>query len=246
MLLLHGFPDSSYLWRRQIPALAGAGFRSIAPDLRGFGASDRPPHVRDYRLSLVLRDVEALLDSLGVERAHVVGHDWGAAVAWLFAARHPERVERLVVLSVGHPAAFSQPSLAQLRRSWYIGVFQLPGLAEWALRAGDWRALRRGLRGGDVERYVADLSRPGALTAALNLYRANPLLPVRSRGGVPVSAPTLGVWGARDPALTERQMIDSGRYVRGPWRYERFDDAGHWLQLQRPERLNALLLEFLG
>src|SRR3954464_11952687 len=166
VVLLHGFPDSSVLWRHQVRALVDAGLRVIAPDLRGFGESDRPEDVEDYRLVHAVNDLVAVLDALGVDRAHVVGHDWGAGVAWVFAALHPERVERLVAMSVGHPAA-QRGTIADREKAWYMLLFQFEGVAEELLTRDDWALLREWLReDGDAERYVEDLSRPGALTAA--------------------------------------------------------------------------------
>jgi pimeloyl-ACP methyl ester carboxylesterase len=249
VLLLHGFPDSSHLWRHQVPALAGAGLRVIAPDLRGFGASDRPERVEDYRISRSVADLLAVLDELGVERARVAAHDWGAGVAWLLAALHPDRVERLVAMSVGHPGA-QRRTIEAREKAWYTLLFQFNGVAEELLSRDDWRLLREWLRDeGDIERYVADLSRPGALTAGLSWYRAN-LHPARQleprRPVPPVAAPTLGIWSSGDPYLTEAQMTGSGEHVTGPWRYERIDGASHWMQLDATERVNELLVEFLG
>jgi pimeloyl-ACP methyl ester carboxylesterase len=249
VLLLHGFPDSSHLWRHQVPALAGAGLRVIAPDLRGFGASDRPERVEDYRISRSVADLLAVLDELGVERARVAAHDWGAGVAWLLAALHPDRVERLVAMSVGHPGA-QRRTIEAREKAWYTLLFQFDGVAEELLSRDDWRLLREWLRDeGDLERYVADLSRPGALTAGLSWYRAN-LHPARQleprRPVPPVAAPTLGIWSSGDPYLTEAQMTGSGEHVTGPWRYERIDGASHWMQLDATERVNELLVEFLG
>src|SRR5919108_2913975 len=164
VLLVHGFPDSSHLWRHQVPALTGAGLRAIAPDMRGFGASDRPEAVEAYRLGRAVADLLALLDALGIGRAHVVGHDWGAAVAWLLAAIHPDRVERLVAMSVGHPGA-RRRTIADREKAWYMLLFQFEGIAEELLRRDDWALFRDWLRNdGDVDRYVEDLARPGALT----------------------------------------------------------------------------------
>jgi pimeloyl-ACP methyl ester carboxylesterase len=152
VLLLHGFPDSSHLWRHQVPALAGAGLRVIAPDLRGFGASDRPERVEDYRISRSVADLLAVLDALGVERARVAAHDWGAGVAWLLAALHPDRVERLVAMSVGHPGA-QRRTIEAREKAWYTLLFQFHGVAEELLSRDDWRLLREWLRDeGDLER----------------------------------------------------------------------------------------------
>jgi pimeloyl-ACP methyl ester carboxylesterase len=250
VLLLHGFPDSSHVWRHQVPALLSAGLRVIAPDLRGFGDSDKPQAVEEYGVTRSVADVLAVLDELGVERAHVVGHDWGAGVSWVLAMTAPERVDRLVVLSVGHPNAFRDQTIEQREKSWYMLLFQFAGVAEELVTRDDWKLFRQFLRGdGDVERYVADLSRPGALTAALNWYRAssNPRGELASRPPLPaVAVPTLGVWSSGDNYLTEDLMLRSAEHVTGPWRYERIEGASHWLQLDAPDRVNELLLEFLG
>jgi pimeloyl-ACP methyl ester carboxylesterase len=249
VLLLHGFPDTSSLWRHQIPALVAAGFRAVAPDLRGRGRTQAPPRVEDYALAGMVRDMGALLDTLGIDRAHVVGHDFGAGLAWLAGSLLRERVDRLVVLSVGHPATRERPTLEQLQKGWYQLLFQFEGVAEDLLQQDDWYLFRELLQNdGDVEDYIADLSRPGALTAALNWYRASfppqrllapaPKLP-------PVQAPTLGLWSTGDQYLPEYRMLRSADYVTGPWRYERMEEASHWIPLDQPERLNGLLLEFL-
>jgi pimeloyl-ACP methyl ester carboxylesterase len=250
VLLLHGFPDSSHLWRHQVPALVDAGMRVIAPDLRGFGESDKPEAVEAYALRRSVADVVAVLDALEVARAHVVGHDWGAGLAWLVAAFAPERVERLVAMSVGHPAALRERTIEQREKAWYQLLFQFTGVAEELLMRDDWKLFREFVRGdGDAERYVADLSRPRALTAGLNWYRANtpPQRELEPRMTLPpVAAPTLGLWSSGDNYVLEEPMLRSAEHVTGGWRYERIEGASHWLQLDAPERVNELLLEFLG
>lgn len=249
VVLLHGFPDTSRLWRLQVEALVRAGYRAIVPDLRGRGQSERPPAVADYSLVNVAQDVTAIMDALGVRRAHVVGHDWGAATAWLVASLSPDRVDRLVALSVGFPGAAGRPDLEALQKGWYRLLFLFEA-AEEVLRQDNWYLLRELLGANvDAEGYVRDLAEPAALTAALNWYRAN--LPVEGLAGPgpklpPVQAPTLGVWSTGDVYLTEQQMIRSAERVEGPWRYVRMEYAGHWIPLDQPERLNALLVEFLG
>lgn len=249
VILLHGFPDTSHLWRRQILALVGAGYRVIAPDLRGRGRSQRPERVEDYKISAIVGDVAGIMDALGVERAHIVGHDWGAAVAWAMAALMPQRVDHLVAISVGHPAALPRPTLEQLQKSWYYLLFHFPGLAEDALRKDDWYLFREFLHGhGDVERYIHDLSEPGALTAGLNWYRAN--LPPERFLAPPsrmpdVQAPTLGIYSTGDLYLTEEAMTRSAKHVIGPWRYARIEGVGHWVPIEAPEWLNDQLLAFL-
>ncbi|MFC5835434.1 alpha/beta fold hydrolase [Nonomuraea insulae] len=250
VILLHGFPDSSHLWRHQIPALVDGGFRAIVPDLRGFGDSGKPQEVEAYTMQTIVNDVVALSQRLGVQRAHVVGHDWGAAIAWMYAFLLPRRVDHLVALSVGHPGVFTAPSIEQRAASWYMLFYQFPGVSEELLRRNGWRLFKEIIgREGDHDRYVRDLARPGALTAALNWYRANrsPAAELAgSRPFPPVYAPTLGIWSTRDKDLLEEGMTGSGRFVKGPWRYERVEGAGHYIPVDAPEQLNKLLLGFLG
>lgn len=250
VVLLHGFPDSGRLWRHQVPALAEAGFRVIVPDLRGYGRSDKPTEVQDYRMDLLVGDVLGVMRAAGAERAHIVGHDWGAGVAWATALVAAERVERLVALSVGHPGAFFGDGFEQHEKSWYMLLFQFPGIAEEWLSAEDWANFRAWGRHPDTAATIAELEANGSLTPGLNYYRANitPEAFVRSAGLEipPVQAPTMGVWSSGDFALTEAQMVNSARHVAGPWRYERLDGAGHWMQLEAPGEVNRLLVDFLG
>jgi len=249
VLLLHGWPDTGDLWRHQSPVLADAGYRVIAPDLRGFGASGKPADLAAYTVPHLVGDVVALLDALGVGSAHLVGHDWGAAIAWMTAALAPDRVDSLTALSVGHPAAFRAAGLPQREKSWYMLLFQFPEVAERWLSADDFANLRQWSRHPDIEPVLRRLRDPAALTASLALYRA--ILPPETLVAPavelpPVTAPTMGVWSSGDPALTEQNMTGSARLVAGPWRYERVEDAGHWLQLDRPDAVIDLLLDFLG
>lgn len=250
VVLLHGFPDTSKLWRHQIAALSRAGFRTVAPDMRGRGASDKPREVADYVLQKIVADVTGIMDALGIEKANVVGHDWGAAVAWLMAMLAPDRVDRLVAISVGAPGAAGKPSLEALQKGWYRILIALEGQAERLIQQDDWYLLRELMHGGGepADEIVALLSEPGALTSALNWYRAN--LPVGRLLEVPqlppVKAPTMGVFGTADLYLTERGMLASESKVKGPWRYERLEGVGHWVPLEAPDRLNALLIDFLG
>ena len=250
VLLLHGFPDSSHVWRHQIPALVDAGKRAIAADLRGYGESDKPEGVAEYGIGRSVGDMLALLDGLGVDRADLVGHDYGAALAWALAAFAPGRVNRLAVLSVAHPNAYRPLSLEQREKWWYQLFFQFEGVAEELLARDDWQFLREFARGaGDQERWVAHLSRPGALTAALNWYRANgdPRDELGPRREFPsVAAPTLALWSTGDRYLLEEPVIRSEQFVTGPWRYERIEGVSHWLQIEAPDRVNQLLLEHLA
>ncbi|MBV8500342.1 MAG: alpha/beta fold hydrolase [Paucibacter sp.] len=244
VLLVHGFPDSHDVWRKQIPALVAAGYRVIAPDTRGCGDSEIAPGVSDYGLGILVSDLAGILDALGIDKVRLVGHDWGAAIGWAFCMRHPQRVDRYAALSVGHLTAYARGSLVQKLKAWYVLMFQLPGLAEWVIRAWNWRFLRAFT--GFAEEWPGwrrRAERPGRLTAGLNYYRANRSL-VLGRRLPDVPVPVMGVFSTGDRFLDERQMMDSARYVRGPWRYERIEGVCHWLQLEAPERVNALLLDF--
>ena len=247
VILLHGFPDSGRLWRHQVPALAEAGFRVIVPDLRGYGRSGKPADVEAYSLLMLAGDIQAVLADLDVAEAHVVGHDWGAALGWVLAAFAPGSVDHLAVMSVGHPATFRR-TMRQREKSWYMLLFQFPGVAERWLSDDGWANFRAWAGHPDADQVIADLEQNGSLTPGLNWYRAN--LPPESWVDPPlqfppVQAPTMGIWSTGDVALTEVQMTDSAQNVAGPWRYERLDGPGHWMQLEAPAEVNALLLDFL-
>ncbi|GLW07343.1 putative hydrolase [Microtetraspora sp. NBRC 13810] len=249
VVLVHGFPDTHALWRAQVAALNAAGYRTVTFDLRGFGASDRPAAVEDYGMAQHIGDLAGVLDHFGVTRAHVVGHDWGAAIAVAFAAFLPDRVHSLTLLSVGHPAAFAHGGMAQREKSWYMLAFQFPGLAERWLAQDDFRAVREWAAHPEEDEVIARLRDPEALTSALAVYRA--VLPpeallLPSPAMPRLQVPTMGVWSSGDRFLTEAQMTATGEYVDAPWRYERVEKAGHWMQLEAPEEVNALLLDFLG
>jgi pimeloyl-ACP methyl ester carboxylesterase len=248
VVLLHGFPDSGRLWRHQVPALAGAGFQVIVPDLRGYGRSGKPDSTEAYSMGLLAGDVMAVLADCGLTKAHVVGHDWGAALAWGLASLAPDSVDQLVTLSVGNPVTFLR-TMEQRQKSWYMLLFQFPGVAERWLSDDNWANFRSWAGHPDADQVIADLDANGSLTPGLNWYRAN--MPAESWAGPPVqlppvAAPAMGIWSTGDIALTETQMTDSAKNMTGPWRYERVDGAGHWMQLEAPEQVNALLLDFLA
>jgi pimeloyl-ACP methyl ester carboxylesterase len=248
VILLHGFPDSGRLWRNQVGPLVAAGFKVIVPDLRGYGTSGKPSGVDDYSLLLLAGDVIAILDHLGVERAHVVGHDWGAALAWVLGSLVPDRVDHLAALSVGHPLAFRAAGLTQLEKSWYMLLFQFEGVAEQWLSDDSWANFRAWSNHPDADAVIADLEADGSLTPGLNWYRANvpPGALVEAPLELPaVQAPTMGVWSTGDFALTEQQMTASGEHVAGPWRYERLEGPGHWMPIDAPAEVTDLLLDFL-
>jgi pimeloyl-ACP methyl ester carboxylesterase len=249
VVLLHGWPDDGDLWRHQTAALHAGGYRTIAPDLRGFGRSSRPVDVEAYTAPCMVGDVVGMLDRLGVGRAHLVGHDWGAAIAWMTAALAPDRVHTVTALSVGHPASFRAAGWAQREKSWYMLLFQFPGVAEEWLRANDFRNLRDWSGHPDIEPVLARLSEPDALTASLGLYRAilPPAALIASPPALPpIAASVMGVWSSGDLALTEAQMTSSAEQISGPWRYERLAGVGHWMQLEAPAAVNELLLDFIG
>ena len=200
VLLLHGFPDSGKLWRHQVRALVEGGFQAIVPDQRGYGASDKPEAVDAYHLVNLVGDAIAVLDDAGVERAHIVGHDWGAAVAWGTAAFVPDRVDRLVTLSVGHPTSFVAAGYPQREKSWYMLLFQFEGIAETWLSSDGWANFREWSRHPDADAVIAELEANGSLTPALNWYRGD------GRSGVADPA------AARDPARSGR---DDGRVELG-------------------------------
>ena len=258
VLLLHGFPEFWYGWRNQIPALVAAGYRVVAPDLRGYNVSDKPPGVDSYRSDLLVRDVARLIHVRGEERATIVGHDWGGIVAWFFAMSHPQMVGRLAILNAPHPDSMARALLSPLQwlRSAYVLFFQLPWLPEAALRAGNGAALRwlfrtDPLRPGafteeDIDRYVAAFAQPGTLTAALNYYRAavqRNWLDARQELRR-IERPVLVIWGLQDRALGPELAEPDRRWVPDA-RVEYLPDASHWVQHDRPDRVNALLLDFL-
>lgn len=248
VVLIHGFPDSGKLWRNQVSALADAGFKVIVPDMRGYGASDKPTDIEQYNILYLVADIGAVLDDAGVDRAHVVGHDWGAAVAWVLAAVAPERVDHLAVLSVGHPTTFRSEGFEQHEKSWYMLLFQFEGIAERWLSDNEWANFRAWGHYPDPDGIIADLEATGSLTPGLNWYRANvpPSSYVEESIALPpVQAPTMGVWSSGDFALTQGQMTRSEGQVAGTWRYERLEGPGHWMQLEAPDEVNRLLKDFL-
>jgi pimeloyl-ACP methyl ester carboxylesterase len=261
VVLLHGFPETSHCWRHQLPALAAAGYHAVAPDLRGYGGSDRPAAVDDYAAPRLVGDVAGLIAALGHESAHVVGHDWGGGLAWALAGNRPAMVRSLTILNapVGVVSArLRREDPAQAARSWYMLLFQFPGVAETWLSQDDFANLRAfvfddaapGAFPEEDRRILIDaLRRDGALTAALNWYRANmpPASWLREPPDPPeVPVPTLIIWGEADsnmgPVLLER----SAATVTGPLRVERLPGVSHWVQEEAPDRVNELLVDFLS
>jgi len=245
VLLVHGFPDDHTVWRRQVPVLVAAGYRVIAADMRGCGRSEMARRTSDYALHNLVADLAGILDSLGIESVNLIGHDWGAVIAWQFCFAHAERVRRYIALSVGHPTAYARGPLEQKFKGYYVLLFQLRGLAEWALTLGDWAAFRKMTNApSEVGHWIERLRRPGRLTAAIRYYRAN--LHLILPGKYPrITLPVMGLFSTGDRFLAEAQMRASAKYLDGPFRFERIAGVGHWLQLEAPDAVNALLIDYL-
>jgi len=252
-LCLHGFPEHAVSWRHQMPVLADMGYRVWAVNQRGYGRTTRPTRVEDYALPELLDDVAALIDASGAKSVVLIGHDWGAMVAWCFAAGRLRPLERLVIMNVPHPLCFraALKQGRQKRKSWYIAFFQLPVLPERMLAANGGAAVRRmfarvALPPDVLAIYTGQITEPGAATAMLNWYRAmrlrSPRTPDLARV---IEVPTLVVWGERDVALALICLDGTGRYVRD-LTLKRLPGVSHWVQQDAPEVVNGLLREFLG
>jgi len=255
VILLHGFPEFWYSWRKQIGPLAAAGFRVVAPDQRGYNLSSKPPRVRDYAIGKLVADVVYIAGRLGRERFHLAGHDWGAAVAWTTALLAPERLHKLAILNVPHPAVFlrtvrSNPR--QMLRSWYMAFFQLPGIPEQRFAANNFEMGIKSLvasshpgtfTADDLDHYRRAWSQPGTVTAMINWYRAM----FRSRPPLPkdptVHIPTRILWGARDMFLLPEMAQESIAYCDSA-QLTYFPNATHWLQHEEPEAVSAALIGF--
>jgi pimeloyl-ACP methyl ester carboxylesterase len=254
VVLLHGFPQSSGEWRAQLDALGSAGFRCVAPDQRGYSPGARPDTVAAYGIEHLVGDILDLCDALGADQVDLVGHDWGAIVAWVVAAEHPERLRTLTVVSVPHPEAFADAyassTSAQKEMSSYIDVFRAPGDAgERMLLGDDGGGIKRmfehiGLDPEAAGEHAGVHGEPGGLTAALNWYRATH--PTKMRGVPPVVVPTLFVWSTADPAISREAADGCAQYVSGPFHYEVLEGVDHWVPELAADRLNELLLAHLA
>lgn len=259
VILLHGFPELAYSWRYQLPALEAAGFEAIAPDLRGYGDSDRPKAVDDYGIQKLAGDVMGLIEALGHDSAHLVGHDWGGSLAWVTAALRPELVRSLTILNSPHPVASAEARQIpeQQQKSWYMLLFQFVGVAEAWLSNDDFANLRSALYGtardgaiskDDEEVFIDALREEGALTAALNYYRANippgswlkppPDLP-------PITVPTCIIWGEADAYMGEVLLERSITKIEGDPQVTRLPGVSHWVQQEAPDEVNAALVGFV-
>ena len=261
VLLVHGFPENWFSWRYQIDPIADAGFRAVAVDLRGYGGTDRPAGVSSYGIDPLCADFDGLVDALGGEPLHLVAHDWGAAIAWVFAGRHPDRLASLTILNGPHPKLFAHHltrNLRQLRRSWYLFFYQLPWLPERMLSAGDGRAFWSVFRGWAhrkemfpgkvVDRFRKPMLEPGALTAAVHYYRAlfrNPRALAEARAFPRLSVPTSVFWAQDDRALGPELCDGLEGEFTGPYEYHPVEDCSHWVQQEQPELVNEYLVDFL-
>ena len=257
-LLLHGFPESRFSWRHQIPLLADLGWHVIAPDLRGYGDSSRPTGVENYRLDRLIGDAAALFDAVGARRRLLIGHDWGAIIAWCFAIERRLPLDGLVTMNVPHPTVFARVlrnTWRQRRRSWYVAFFQLPRLPEAMLKARGGRAIAQAFVGMAVDKSrfppdVTDVYRrnalaPGALTAMINYYRANTDLLKRYGGGAPaIDIPTLMIWGEEDKAL-DIACTEGYETLVTDFTLQRLPGVSHWVQQEAPEKVNAILADWL-
>ncbi|MBV9040362.1 MAG: alpha/beta hydrolase [Acidimicrobiia bacterium] len=256
VVLLHGFPEFWYGWRNQIEPLAAAGFRVVAPDMRGYNLSSRPAGVAAYGADAVADDIRGLIRELGAESAIVVGHDWGGTVAWTMAMNHPEVVDRLAILDAAHPRKLQEglPHPRQLRRSWYFFFFAAPGLPERVVRADHYRFFRRFLRDArpeytpdEIARYVEAWSQPGATTGMINYYRFSVRQSQKKAKAAlkPIAAPTLVIWGLQDRYLGQSLAEPHSKDVPNLVGVERLP-ASHWVHHDQAEQVNQLLVGFFG
>lgn len=242
ILLLHGFPDTRKMWQTITPYFTANNYQVIAPDMRGFGDSPMPKSKKDYKVDLIVADLVELLKTNNITQpVYVMGHDWGAVIAWCFALTHPELVKKMVALSVGHPKAYAWAGWEQKKKGLYVVGFQFPGLAEHVLSKKDFRSLRQwGKQHPDIEESIQNIARPGRLTAGLNYYRSN-LISAFTNPWPNCKVPVLGVLGANDSLLAEDQMMDSEKYMDAEWEYVRLDNMGHWIPLEQPKELYELV-----
>ncbi|MCM3873118.1 MAG: alpha/beta hydrolase [Pyrinomonadaceae bacterium] len=270
VILLHGFPEFWYSWRHQLPAL-GPRFHVVAPDMRGYNLSEKPSRVEDYSTDVLADDVIGLIDYFGATKAAIVGHDWGAGVAWAVVQKYPERISKLAVLQVPPAAVWrANLTLAQFFRSWYMFFFQLPGVPEWAIRRNSFASLDRTFREQvfragsftdvDVEAYKEALGQPGALTGAINYYRANVFRMMRGSktaktepsstreigGDRRIRVPTLFIFGEQDFAILPQTVRGVADYIDAPYTELRIPDCGHWVQNEAVEEVNKALMSFLS
>lgn len=264
VVLLHGFPECWYSWRHQLMAL-GEHYTVVAPDMRGYNLSDKPPRVDDYKMDLLVDDVLGLVRHFGAKSAAIVGHDWGAAVAWSVAQKYPEYVWKLVAMQVPPSSVWrANLTLKQALMSWYMIFFQLPRLPEWLMSVRDYAFVERIFKKSvardgtfsdtDIAVYKKALSEPGALTSAINYYRANvfskffrgPKRNPEELGDARIRVPTLFIYGEKDQAVLPETVRNIGDYVDAAYREVRIPTSAHWVQNEAVSEVNAALISFLA
>ena len=263
VILLHGFPEFHYGWRKQIPALVKAGFHVIVPDQRGYNLSDKPKGVSSYDIDILAKDVIGLLDHFGMEKTFLAGHDWGAVVAWTIALTYPERLKKLAILNVPHPdvmTRFILENAEQRKRSWYVFFFQIPFLVEWVLSRDNFRNMARMLVGSgrkstfsaeNLSEYRKAWSQPGALTGMVNWYRSifrRSFKYALQRKNIPlrrITVPALMLWGKQDVALGH-EIVEPSMALCEQGEAVLFEKATHWVQHDEADEVNKRLIEFFS
>jgi len=262
VLMLHGFPENWYAWRHQLPAVADAGYRAVAVDLRGYGLTDRPSQVSDYHIDHLCDDVDGLIAALGDKPLHLVSHDWGGAIAWVFASRRPDRLRSLTVMNAPHPKMFYRHlrrNVRQMLRSWYILFFQIPWLPEAVFGSNPDRQVRKLFRDAAFRKEMFDdevlaafaepMRQPGALTAGINYYRAlarDPSNLKQAKEFPDLPMPTMVIWAQNDFALGPELCDGLEKHFIGHYEHHPIDNCSHWVQQEQPEKVNELLLAFLA
>jgi epoxide hydrolase 4 len=256
VILLHGFPDFWYGWRKQIPYLVKQGYRVWIPDQRGYNLSDKPNDVAAYTLDQTSDDVVGLIEAAGVEKAYIVGHDWGAGVTWRFGQRHPQYAHKMIVLNVPHNSVFRRyvrSHWQQLARSWYMFYFQLPFLPQWSISRMNWKLFANTIKNSanpdsftdaDMTDYRAAWAQTGDGSSMIAWYRAAMQVRVQKLPSPRITVPTLLIWGVNDIAL-EREMADLSMDLCDDGRVVYLEDASHWVHLDAPDRVNTLIGDFL-
>jgi len=258
VILLHGFPEFWYSWRHQIAALSNE-YTVVAPDMRGFNLSDKPPNIGDYSIDKLVDDITGLIRYFGREQAAVVGHDWGAAIAWAVALKHPEYVSKLVAMQVPPASVWKKnQTLKQFLASWYMFFFQIPVLPEYLLKLNDYAAMEKTLRNTtakkgvftteDIAEYKKSWREPFALTAMLNYYRANILkrFTGKSQSDAKIQVPTVFIYGEKDSAILPETVKGVGEAVDASFEEFRIPDSAHWVQNEANGRVTEILRDFLA
>ncbi len=245
VILLHGFGDTANVWHNQIDYLVVAGFKVIAPDLRGFGGTDAPEWKENYEIEKLASDVKGLADEFGVDDFHLVAHGFSTIVGWYLAEHYPEKLKSMVIISMGHPGSYEDAGIEQLQKGWYRFAFLLPGIAEKQISLNNWEVLRK-LFGNhrQVKQIIKNISRSGRITSAMNWYRAN-VIPLYTGEFPGLAIPLLGCWGEHDPVFLEEQMKNTKKFSNGKWHYVKIENAGYWPQLDRPDLLNNLIGDWI-